>query len=224
MRARAALNDLPATQDEFEAWCTGPGGPQLGHFEFLHGCIVAEPPANWPHGRIGGAVCARVGAFVEERRLGLFFDSSQGFALPSGDTVEPDVAVILAATWAAAQPPRAQFLRIVPDLVFEVLSPRTAWRDRSVKREIYERNGVREYWLRVLAARPATGRDHRPGSRAAGTVRRLVRRHRRHRRALRAPARLRPAAARRVPLIRRALTSRRDPPAGSAPPSRCAAS
>jgi Uma2 family endonuclease len=147
MSPRASLNHLPATQEEFEAWCTGPDGPELGHFEFLHGCIVAEPPANWPHGRIGGSVCAKVGAFVEERRLGLFFDSSQGFALPSGDTVEPDVAVILAATWAAAPRPRAQFLRVVPDLVVEVLSPRTAWRDRSVKREIYERNGVREYWL-----------------------------------------------------------------------------
>jgi Uma2 family endonuclease len=29
----------------------------------------------------------------------------------------------------------------------EVLSPRTARRDRGPKRDIYERNGVREYWL-----------------------------------------------------------------------------
>jgi Uma2 family endonuclease len=147
MARPAALNRLPSTQDEFEDWCTGPDGPELGHFEFLHGCIVAEPPANWPHGRIGGSVGARLGAFVEKRRLGLFFDSSQGFALPSGDTVEPDAAVILQDTWDAAPPPRPRFLRIVPDLVVEVLSPSTAWRDRSVKRKIYERNGVREYWL-----------------------------------------------------------------------------
>jgi Uma2 family endonuclease len=35
----------------------------------------------------------------------------------------------------------------VPDLVVEVLSPNTASRDRGEKKAIYERNGVREYWL-----------------------------------------------------------------------------
>ena len=34
-----------------------------------------------------------------------------------------------------------------PDLVVEVLSPRTAKYDRSVKKDIYERVGVKEYWL-----------------------------------------------------------------------------
>ncbi len=34
-----------------------------------------------------------------------------------------------------------------PDLVIEVLSPSTAKRDRGVKYEVYERHGVREYWL-----------------------------------------------------------------------------
>jgi Uma2 family endonuclease len=110
--ARAALNRLPATQDELE----------LGHFEFLHGCIVAEPPASWPHGTIG----ATLGAFVRQHRLGFFFDSSQGCALPSGDMVEPDAAVILRKTWDAAPAPRRGFLRIVPDLIVEVLSPGTA--------------------------------------------------------------------------------------------------
>ncbi|GAB4511930.1 MAG: Uma2 family endonuclease [Anaerolineae bacterium] len=34
-----------------------------------------------------------------------------------------------------------------PDLVIEVLSPSTEMRDRGVKYDIYERSGVREYWL-----------------------------------------------------------------------------
>ena len=34
-----------------------------------------------------------------------------------------------------------------PDLVIEVLSPSTAKRDRGVKFDVYERHGVREYWL-----------------------------------------------------------------------------
>ena len=34
-----------------------------------------------------------------------------------------------------------------PDLVVEVLSPRTANRDRGYKMELYAKSGVREYWL-----------------------------------------------------------------------------
>jgi Uma2 family endonuclease len=34
-----------------------------------------------------------------------------------------------------------------PDLVVEVLSPSTAKRDKTTKYEIYQTNGVREYWI-----------------------------------------------------------------------------
>jgi Uma2 family endonuclease len=34
-----------------------------------------------------------------------------------------------------------------PDLVVEILSPGTALRDRQVKFEIYQKHGVREYWV-----------------------------------------------------------------------------
>ena len=34
-----------------------------------------------------------------------------------------------------------------PDLVVEILSPSTALKDMTVKHELYERHGVREYWI-----------------------------------------------------------------------------
>jgi Uma2 family endonuclease len=144
----AAATQVPATQTEFEAWCGTLDGSQPGRFEFLYGCVVAEPPASWPHGKVDGAMARRLGIHVEDGGLGLVFGSSQGFALPSGDTVAPDTSVILHETWEAAPPPAPErFLTVVPDLVVEILSRSTARRDRRVKRDIYERNGVREYWL-----------------------------------------------------------------------------
>ena len=38
-------------------------------------------------------------------------------------------------------------LRVVPDLIVEVLSRSTRSRDRGEKKGVYERTGVREYWL-----------------------------------------------------------------------------
>ena len=34
-----------------------------------------------------------------------------------------------------------------PDLVIEILSPYTAAKDMKIKRDLYEKHGVREYWL-----------------------------------------------------------------------------
>lgn len=142
------LANLPTTQDEFEAWCDRLDGSQLGRFEFLYGCVVAEPPAGWPHGRLDVMLAHRLISHVEAAGLGLVFGSSQGFALPSGDTVAPDAAVVLRQTWEAAPSPvLGGFLTVVPDLVVEVLSPSTRRRDLRTKRDIYEGNGVREYWV-----------------------------------------------------------------------------
>src|SRR4029450_7478775 len=38
-------------------------------------------------------------------------------------------------------------LQGAPDLVVEILSPSTKRRDQRLKRDLYERVGVREYWL-----------------------------------------------------------------------------
>jgi len=36
---------------------------------------------------------------------------------------------------------------VAPDLVIEMLSPATAAKDLKIKRELYERHGVKEYWI-----------------------------------------------------------------------------
>ena len=69
--------------------------------------------------------------------------------LPAGaeddavDTVvQPDVLVV-------CDPAKldARGVRGAPDLVVEVLSPTSAFHDHRRKRDLYERAGVREYWL-----------------------------------------------------------------------------
>ena len=106
------------------------------------------PPAGWGHGEIEARLIRILADFVETNKLGKVFGSSTGYNLPSGDTLEPDMSFISAEHWAQGpQVGRGHFLRIVPNLVVEILSPATAHRDRVEKKKIYETNGVDELWL-----------------------------------------------------------------------------
>ena len=135
------------SQDEFARWLeTLPPG-DLHHYELLDGFVVMEPPAGWPHGRVEVLVVSRLERFLGKKPRGLVFGSSQGFNLPTGDTVEPDIAFVSNERWAAIPRPLRGFLPVVPDLVVEILSPSTKRIDQEQKKRIYERNGVREYWL-----------------------------------------------------------------------------
>lgn len=137
------------TPDEFAAFIADrEAAGDRGHYELLNGRVVLNPPAGYPHGEIGSNIQRLLGTVVHARRLGKLFDASQGFELPSGDTVEPDHAFVSNARWTAAPAPElGRFLKVVPDLIVEVLSPKTASQDRGEKKAIYERNGVKEYWL-----------------------------------------------------------------------------
>jgi Uma2 family endonuclease len=136
------------TQGAFEEWVRARPRGDCNRYELLHRRIVRTPPAGYPHGEIEANLVSVLTPFVKQRGKGKAFGSSQGYALPSGDTVEPDVSFVSGERWNAAPPPaEGAFLRVVPDFVVEILSAGTRSRDRGEKRAIYEANCVREYWL-----------------------------------------------------------------------------
>ena len=136
------------TQREFRHWLDERPASDLNHYELLHGRIVMSPPAGWPHGTVEANIIAPLATFVRSRGLGLVFGSSTGYNLPSGDTVEPDISCISNERLAAGPAPQTgKFIRIVPNLVVEILSPATAQRDQTEKKAIYAVNGVEEYGI-----------------------------------------------------------------------------
>lgn len=56
--------------------------------------------------------------------------------------VQPDVLVL-----CDEEKITEKYIRGAPDLIVEVLSPATAKKDEAIKRDLYERVGVYEYWL-----------------------------------------------------------------------------
>jgi Uma2 family endonuclease len=153
----AFRSDERFTQDEFRRWLDERPSSDINHYELIGGRIVMTPPAGWPHGRIGARLVRYIDEAASDATLGIVLDSSAGFDLPSGDTVEPDVSFVSNERLAAGPPPeRGKFLRIVPTLVVEILSRSTARRDRTEKKDVYAQNGVAEYWIVDPDARSVT--------------------------------------------------------------------
>jgi Uma2 family endonuclease len=142
------------TQEEFWDWLQERPASDAHHYELIRGRIVMSPPAGWPHASVAGALVHLLRSHVRSRGLGLVFESSAGYDLPPGDTLEPDVSFISGERFAAGPAPvRGRLLRIVPNLVVEVLSDSTALRDRTEKLAIYAACGVEECWLVDTARR-----------------------------------------------------------------------
>jgi Uma2 family endonuclease len=144
----AFCSDARFDQRSFLKWLRARPRNDLNHYELIDGRIVMTPPAGWPHPRIGSRLNHRLADHVERNRLGILLDSSAGYDLPSGDTLEPDLSFISTEQLAAnARPTAGKFLTVVPTLVVEILSPATSRRDRTEKKAVYECNGVAEYWI-----------------------------------------------------------------------------
>jgi len=145
------------SQKAFRRWVENRPVTDVNRYELTDGRIVMTPPAGWGHGEIEANVIHILRNLVKSHDLGRVFGSSTGYDLPSGDTLEPDASFVSNERWSKGpQVGRSQFLKIVPNLVVEILSPTTAQRDRVEKKRIYEGNGVEEYWLVDPARREVT--------------------------------------------------------------------
>ena len=70
------------------------------------------------------------------------YSSNWGVLLEDGEEYMPDVKVVCDRSKV-----KGDGIHGAPDLVVEVLSPSTARNDRGHKLRVYERCGVREYWI-----------------------------------------------------------------------------
>jgi Uma2 family endonuclease len=86
-----------------------------------------------------------IGTWLEEHPVGRAFFAPFDVVFTRFDVVEPDLLYMSNAR--AAEILTAANVQGVPELVVEIGSPGTRRRDETVKRRLYERAGVTEYWV-----------------------------------------------------------------------------
>ena len=113
--------------------------------EIIDGAHYMTPSPNQRHQELVARLHLSLGAFLEDRPdRGRLFLSPFDVVFSFHDVVEPDLVFVAPDQLEILT---AQNIQGTPALVIEVLSPSTRTRDLEVKRRLYNRAGVPEYWL-----------------------------------------------------------------------------
>jgi Uma2 family endonuclease len=84
-------------------------------------------------------------AWLEQHPVGRVFMAPLDVVFTQFDVVEPDLLFV--SRHRAADILTAEHVTGAPDVVVEIGSPSTRKRDETIKRRLYERSGVSEYWV-----------------------------------------------------------------------------
>ncbi len=112
--------------------------------EIVDGEHHVNPAPGTYHQTVSRRIQFQLYEQIELTGLGQVFDAPVDLQLSDFDIVQPDLVVVLEKKRAIITPTRIEG---VPDLVVEILSPSSARTDRTLKKELYRRSGVSEYWV-----------------------------------------------------------------------------
>jgi Uma2 family endonuclease len=109
--------------------------------ELIDGELIVNAPPVPHHQRLNRRFLILLDSLIPN---GEVFPAPIGVYLDENHVPEPDLV------WVAEDSPcivGEKYLHGAPDLIVEIFSPGTARRDRKEKFELYQRYGVKEYWM-----------------------------------------------------------------------------
>ena len=137
---KAATPRVKLTYDDFVLF------PDDGkRHELIDGEHYVTPSPNIRHQQLLGRLYLLIGSWLQINPIGEMFLSPLDVVFSDVDVVEPDLLFVSSRRAADIITPK--HVRGAPDFVVEIGSPSTRKRDETIKRRLYERAGVVEYWV-----------------------------------------------------------------------------
>ena len=113
-------------------------------YEIIDGALFVTPSPIWRHGAAVRALFRIVDPYLTANAEGDIWFAPADVVFDRHNVVEPDLFVVPLVN---GRPPRTWEEAGHLLLAIEVISPASAKKDRHVKRSLYQRQGVPEYWV-----------------------------------------------------------------------------
>ncbi len=118
--------------------------PDSGGVQLIQGELVTMTSPNTQHQRIIRLLAKHLDQYLDKNPIGEIFIAPIDVLFQDGDVYQPDVLFILNENKQIIEETK---INGTPDFVVEVLSPSNAYYDLVVKKKVYEKCGVKEYWI-----------------------------------------------------------------------------
>ena len=118
--------------------------PKDKRYELIDGELLMTPSPIPNHQRISGKLEFVVRKFVTENNLGEVFYAPCDVYLDDENVVQPDILFISKDRLNIIGDKNIQS---APNLVIEIISENSVYRDMVQKKRLYARFGVKEYWI-----------------------------------------------------------------------------
>lgn len=118
--------------------------PEGAPYQLIGGELIMTPSPVPYHQIISRKIEFELVKFVDDRRLGEVIDAPMDVYLSETETYQPDIIFISNERLNIIGEKKIEG---APDLVIEILSESTAYYDLRHKKRVYERTGVKEYWI-----------------------------------------------------------------------------
>ncbi len=118
--------------------------PEDTRYELIEGDLLMTPSPVTKHQRISGKLEFELRKFVTENNLGEVFDAPYDVYLDDENVLQPDILFISQERLNIIGEKNIQG---APDLVIEIISENTAYRDFVQKKKLYAKFRIKEYWI-----------------------------------------------------------------------------
>ena len=113
-------------------------------YEIINGELIMTTSPFLTHQRISANIMDELRAFVKKTNAGEVLYAPVDVVLSETNVVQPDILYIATENAGIAGEKNVSG---APDLLIEIVSPSSGYYDLVEKKELYEKFGVKEYWI-----------------------------------------------------------------------------
>ncbi|MBW1692521.1 MAG: Uma2 family endonuclease [Deltaproteobacteria bacterium] len=113
-------------------------------YEIIDGEVYMVPSPGEAHQNICANLAFTLRVFVKENNLGRVYFAPFDVVFSETDVVQPDIMFVSKERLNIITEKNIQG---TPDLIVEIISPSSEYRDKVIKRKLYSQYDLKEYWL-----------------------------------------------------------------------------